>query len=41
MLQGFLCRDALMRIVDEDLFQEVDELAVKRCVIGNDILVQD
>lgn len=29
VLQRFLCRDTLVRVIDEDLLEEVDKLAIK------------
>jgi hypothetical protein len=38
MLQGFFCRYAVLRIIDEDLPEEVEELSVERCVCWDEFL---
>lgn len=39
MLESLLGGDALVRVVDENLLEKINELAVKRSIVGDNVLV--
>lgn len=38
MLQGLMCSDTLLRVIDKDLLQQIKKLAVEFVVSGDDFL---